>query len=73
VSDSKSVTRRRGPLAKARLRLRQIVAEMRKVVYPTRRQLLTYTAVVLFFVAVMIAIVSVLDWAFSTGMLAIFG
>lgn len=73
MSDSKSVTRRRGPLAKTRLRLRQIVAEMRKVVYPTRRQLLTYTAVVLFFVAVMIAIVSVLDWAFSAGMLAVFG
>jgi len=73
VSDSKSVTQRRGPLARTRLRLRQIVAEMRKVVYPTRRQLLTYTAVVLFFVAVMIAIVSVLDWAFSTGMLAVFG
>lgn len=73
MSDSRSVTKRRGPLARTRLRLRQVIAEMRKVVYPTRRQLLTYTLVVLFFVAVMITIVSVLDWVFSAGMLAIFG
>nr|WP_237111832.1 preprotein translocase subunit SecE [Nocardioides sp. WS12] len=40
---------------------RQIVAELRKVVYPTREQLVTYFFVVLAFVLVMIAIVSLLD------------
>ena len=40
---------------------RQVVAELRKVVYPTREQLVTYFFVVLAFVLVMIAIVSLLD------------
>jgi preprotein translocase subunit SecE len=40
---------------------RQVVAELRKVVYPTRDQLVTYFFVVLAFVLVMIALVSLLD------------
>lgn len=40
---------------------RQVVAELRKVVYPTREQLVTYFFVVLTFVLVMIAIISLLD------------
>ena len=52
--------------------VRQVVAELRKVVYPTREQLLTYTAVVLVFVAIMIAIVSVLDLAFGWAVFEVF-
>lgn len=44
----------------------QIVAELRKVVRPTQRELLTYTIVVLVFVAVMIGLVFGLDQVFST-------
>ncbi len=67
----------RGGLARLRpsriaLFVRQVVAELRKVVYPTREQLLTYTAVVLVFVAVMIAIVSVLDLAFGWAVFEVF-
>ena len=40
---------------------RQVVAELRKVVYPTRDQLVTYFFVVMAVVLVMIAIVSLLD------------
>lgn len=40
---------------------RQVVAELRKVVYPTRDQLVTYFIVVMVFVLVMMAIVSLLD------------
>ena len=40
---------------------RQVVAELRKVVSPTRDQLVTYFFVVLAFVLVMIALVSLLD------------
>jgi preprotein translocase subunit SecE len=40
---------------------RQVVAELRKVVWPTREQLGTYFVVVIAFVLVMIALVSVLD------------
>jgi preprotein translocase subunit SecE len=53
--------------------LRQVVAELRKVVYPTRPQLLSYTAVVLVFVAIMIAIVTVLDLAFGEAVRAVLG
>ena len=37
---------------------RQVVAELRKVVWPSRKQLTTYTAVVLVFVSFIIAVVS---------------
>jgi preprotein translocase subunit SecE len=53
--------------------LRQVVAELRKVVYPTRPQLLNYTLVVLVFVAIMIALVTVLDLAFGEAVRAVLG
>ena len=40
---------------------RQVIAELRKVVWPTQQQLVTYFIVVMVFVLVMIAYVSVLD------------
>lgn len=40
---------------------RQVVAELRKVVWPTQEQLVTYFIVVLVFVAIMMTIVSLLD------------
>ena len=53
--------------------LRQVIAELRKVIWPTRDQLITYFAVVLVFVLFMIAFVSVLDFAFNKAAFAIFG
>ncbi|GAB2873107.1 preprotein translocase subunit SecE [Nocardioides pacificus] len=44
---------------------RQVVAELRKVVWPTRPQLVTYFIVVLVFVLTLIAIVSLLDLGFG--------
>ena len=52
---------------------RQVVAELRKVVWPTQQQLVTYLIVVLAFVLVMIAYVSVLDLAFGKAVFAVFG
>ena len=52
---------------------RQVVAELRKVVWPTQQQLITYFIVVMVFVLVMIAYVSVLDLAFGKAVFAIFG
>ncbi|MGW0436668.1 preprotein translocase subunit SecE [Micromonospora sp. NPDC003197] len=52
---------------------REIVGELRKVIWPTRKELLTYTAVVVTFVAVMLAIVAGLDFAFAKGVLWVFG
>ena len=52
---------------------RQVVAELRKVVWPTQQQLVTYLIVVLVFVLVMIAYVSLLDVAFGKAVFALFG
>ena len=62
-----------GPLRRLVTFYRQVIAELRKVIWPTRRELLTYTAVVLVFVAFMLAIVAGFDFAFSQGVLAVFG
>jgi preprotein translocase subunit SecE len=53
--------------------VRQVVAEMRKVIWPTRRELITYTTVALVFVLIMVGIVSALDYGFTKGVLALFG
>ncbi len=52
---------------------RQVIAELRKVVWPTQQQVVTYFFVVLVFVLVMMAIVSGLDFAFGKAMFAVFG
>jgi preprotein translocase subunit SecE len=52
---------------------REIVSELRKVIWPTRRELLTYTAVVIGFVTIMTAIVAVLDFGFAKAVLFSFG
>ncbi|MQA05393.1 MAG: preprotein translocase subunit SecE [Streptosporangiales bacterium] len=51
---------------------RECVAELRKVVWPTRQQVFTYTSVVLVFVLIMIGIVTGLDFVFGKGVLQIF-
>jgi preprotein translocase subunit SecE len=52
---------------------REVVSELRKVIWPTRRELLTYTGVVIGFVVIMVAIVAVLDYGFAKGILFSFG
>ena len=51
----------------------QILDELRKVVRPTRSELLNYTAVVIVFVTVIMGIVSVLDLVFTKLVLWVFG
>jgi preprotein translocase subunit SecE len=50
-----------------------VVAELRKVIWPTRKQMITYTAVVLVFVAFMVAVIAGLDFALVKGVTALFG
>lgn len=64
---------RTGLWSRMTLFLRQVVAELRKVVYPTRPQLVNYVIVVLVFVAIMIALVTVLDLAFGEAVRAVLG
>lgn len=53
--------------------LREVVAELRKVIWPNRKQMVTYTAVVLVFVTFMVAYISGLDLAFIRGVQWLFG
>jgi preprotein translocase subunit SecE len=52
---------------------RQIVAELRKVVWPTRHQLSTYTSVVIVFVVIIIGFVTVIDYGFTEAIKYVFG
>ncbi|MET9065510.1 preprotein translocase subunit SecE [Streptosporangium sandarakinum] len=52
---------------------RQVIAELRKVIWPTRKELISYTVIVLGFVLIMVAIVSGLDAILTEGVLRIFG
>jgi preprotein translocase subunit SecE len=53
--------------------VREVVAELRKVIWPTRKELVTYAVVVIIFVAVILAIVGLLDLGFSKAALWVFG
>ncbi|HXD60515.1 MAG TPA: preprotein translocase subunit SecE [Lacisediminihabitans sp.] len=65
--------RSRGPIGRMMLFLRQVIIELKKVVTPTRRELFTYTGVVLVFVIIMMALVSGLDLLFGFGVSFVFG
>ena len=56
---------RKNPFARIALFLRQVIAELKKVVTPTRRELFNFTAVVLVFVLIMMGLVWGLDQIFS--------
>jgi preprotein translocase subunit SecE len=53
--------------------IRESISEMRKVLWPSRKELITYTAVVIIFVVVMVAIVAGLDVGFAKLVLVLFG
>jgi preprotein translocase subunit SecE len=53
--------------------LKQVVAEMRKVIWPSRKQMLTYTSVVLAFLAFMVALVGLADFGLAKLVLLVFG
>ena len=52
---------------------RQVLNELRKVVWPSRNMLTTYTTVVLVFVTFVIAVVSLFDLGITQVILFIFG
>ncbi|CAL9299782.1 preprotein translocase subunit SecE [Streptomyces rubradiris] len=64
---------KKGPLKRLATFYRQIVAELRKVVWPTRNQLTSYTTVVIFFVVIMIALVTVIDYGLDHAAKYVFG
>ncbi len=64
---------RRGLVARLVNFVREVVAELRKVIWPTRKELLTYTTVVIIFVTMMFVIVAGLDYGFARAALWVFG
>ena len=76
MTDSKAVRGSRDSRTDKRTSLptfyRQVVAELRKVVYPTQEQLVTYFLVVMVFVMFMMAFVSALDLGFGKLVFAVF-
>jgi preprotein translocase subunit SecE len=53
--------------------VRQVAAELRKVIWPTRNELVTYTAAALIFIVIMSTIVLTLDYGFTKMMFWFFG
>ncbi|HEY7853892.1 MAG TPA: preprotein translocase subunit SecE [Aquiluna sp.] len=54
----------KNPIQRVSLFVRQVLAELGKVTKPTRQELIKSTGVVLGFVAVIMVIISFLDWVF---------
>jgi preprotein translocase subunit SecE len=52
---------------------RQMVGELRKVIWPTRNELVTYTVVCLVFVIFMVIVVTSLDYGFTKLVFEVFG
>ena len=59
-------------IARIVLFFKQVVGELRKVTKPTWPELRNYTGVVLAFVVVVMAIISLFDWIFYQGVVFIF-
>jgi preprotein translocase subunit SecE len=86
-SDAKAVSERKGKATPVRDRkadrvgifarlmrfLREVVSELRKVIWPTRKQMITYSIVVLVFLAFMIALVAGLDVGLAKLVFLVFG
>jgi preprotein translocase subunit SecE len=63
----------RGPIGRVRLFFRQVIAELRKVVRPTRSELITYTSVSMVFVITVMAFVAALDVGLGKIVVLVFG
>jgi preprotein translocase subunit SecE len=62
-----------GALTQLNRFLREVVSELTKVIWPTRRELVVYTSVVLVFVSFMVAFVALLDLGLARLVLTVFG
>jgi len=65
----KEPKRRTGPVTFTK----QVVGELRKVRWPTRKELVTYTIVVMVFVVIVLAYVSLMDFAFGEAVTWLYG
>ena len=63
----------RGPFGRLALFIRQVVAELKKVVRPSRNDLIGYATAVLVFVAAVMAFVTLVDLGVGTLTRTVFG
>ena len=63
----------RNPLVFVWTYLRQVITEMRKVIWPSRKQMANYTVVVLVFLAFMIALIGLVDLGLAKLVLMVLG
>ncbi|EHR59385.1 preprotein translocase subunit SecE [Saccharomonospora cyanea] len=66
-------TKKGSPFARLGRFIREVWGELRKVIWPTRKQMVTYTTVVLLFLVFMVALVAGLDFVFLEGVDVVFG
>jgi preprotein translocase subunit SecE len=64
---------RLNPIAFALTYVKQVIAELRKVIWPNRKQMVTYTTVVLVFLAFMVALIGGVDLGLAKLVTLIFG
>ena len=53
--------------------IKQVIAELRKVIWPNRKQMVTYTTVVLVFLAFMVALIGGVDLGLAKLVTLVFG
>jgi preprotein translocase subunit SecE len=70
---TKESTRRVGFFGRILRFFREVVAELRKVIWPSRKELRNYAIVVIVFVTAMLTIVGLLDVGFARAVLWVFG
>ena len=63
----------RNPLLFVITYIKQVVAELRKVIWPNRKQMVSYTSVVLVFLFFMVALISGVDLGLARLVLLVFG
>ena len=61
----------KGPFGRLALFIRQIIVELRKVIWPTRKELIAYTIVVIIFVSIISTIIA--GYVFTKVVLFVFG
>ena len=53
--------------------MQQVVAELRKVIWPNRKQMVSYTTVVLVFLAFMVTLIGLVDLGLAKLVMSVFG
>ncbi|MFN8019724.1 MAG: preprotein translocase subunit SecE [Acidimicrobiales bacterium] len=64
-----SPTAPREPRTKPRQFVREVNAELRKVAWPTRKETISLSGIVLVFLILMTALIAALDWVFTKSVL----